>query len=93
MRFRLRTLQVVVAVTAAPLWVLRVGVKYGCPDRVMFVWGVLVVVPLLLMGLALLWIRREPAREQVLALFGAIVIVGYAMAIPGSLLAIGVLVP
>ena len=32
-------------------------------------------------------------RAHLLALFGAIVIVGYAMAIPASLLAIGVLVP
>ena len=45
LKFRLRTLQVVVAIAAAPLWVLRAGVTYGCPDRVMLVWGVLVVVP------------------------------------------------
>ncbi len=93
MRFRIRTLQVVVAVAAAPIWTLKAGVIYGCPDRVMFVWGVLVAVPLLMMGLVWPWVRRKPARDQVLALLGALVIVGYAIAIPGSLLAIGVLVP
>ena len=60
LRFRLRTLQVVVAIAAAPLWVLRAGVTYGCPDRVMLVWGVLVVVPLLLMSLALLCAGEGP---------------------------------
>jgi hypothetical protein len=92
-RFQLRTLQVLVAVAAAPIWVLDAGIKYGCPYRVLRVWGALVAVPLLLMGLVLPCIRTEPARKRVLALFGAIVIVGYLIAIPGSLLAIGIPIP
>ncbi len=87
-RFRIRTLQFVVAIAAAPLWALGAGIKYGCLGRVMLVWGALVAVPLLLMGLSWLCVSSEPAREQVLAFFGGILIVGYLMAIPGSWFAI-----
>jgi hypothetical protein len=93
MRFRIKTLQVVVVVAVGPLWTLRAGVAYGCPERVMSVWGVLAAVPLLLLGLGWVLVRSEPQRDQVLALVGAIAIVGYAIAIPGSLVAIGLHVP
>jgi hypothetical protein len=92
-KFRLRTLQVLVAVAAAPIWMLKVGVEYGCPYRVLRVWAVLVAVPMLLMCLVSPCIRAEPLRERALALLGAIVIVGYLIAIPGSLLAIGIPIP
>ena len=90
MRFRIRTLQFVIVVAAAPLWALSAGVKYRCLERVGLVWGAFVAVPLLLMGLGWLFVRRdpEPAREQVLAFFGAIAIIGYLMAIPGTWFAI-----
>jgi hypothetical protein len=93
MRLRLRTLQVVVAVAAAPLWTLRTAVRYGCADRVIAVWGVLVAIPVLLLGLGTLLAGRAARREPVVALLGAIAIVGYAISIPASLLAIGQLVP
>jgi len=92
-KFRLRTLQVVVAVAAAPIWALRDGAMTGCTDRVILIWGTLVATPMLLMCLVLPWIRTKPTRERILAFFGAIVIVGYVIAIPSSWLAIGIFVP
>ena len=93
MRFRLGTLQVYIALSAAPIWMLCEGTKAGCAGGVMLVWDVLVAAPLLLMCLVLAWVRKERTRERVIALLGAIAIVGYAIAIPASVGVIGLYSP
>ncbi len=44
------------------------------------VWGALVGAPLILMALLLTGVKRETARNQIIAVFGAIAIVGYGLA-------------
>jgi hypothetical protein len=87
MRFRLGTLQVLIALSAAPIWMLCEGGKAGCFAQVMLVWGALVVVPLFVMCLGLARVKTEARRDRVIALFGAIAIVGYVIAIPVSMAA------
>jgi hypothetical protein len=87
MRFRLGTLQVFIALSAAPIWMLCEGAKAGCFADVMLVWDALVVVPLFLMCLGLARAKVEALRDRVIAIFGAIAIVGYVVAIPISLVA------
>jgi hypothetical protein len=88
MRFRLGTLQVFIALSAAPVWMLCEGAKAGCFAAVMVVWDSLVVVPLFIMCLSLARVKTEAIRDQVVAIFGAIAIVGYVIAVPVSLAAI-----
>jgi hypothetical protein len=88
MRFRLGTLQVVVALSAVPIGLLCQGARAGCLVEVMLVWGVLVAAPLSVMGVGLSRSETEASRDQVVAVFGAIAIVGYILAIPASWAAI-----
>jgi hypothetical protein len=84
MRFRIRTLQVLIVLSAAPIWTLCEGVKAGCATPAALAWGALVALPLVLMCLVLTLVRKEPTRERVIALFGAVAIMGYVLAIPIS---------
>ncbi len=88
MRFRLGTLQVFIALSAAPIWMLCEGARAGCFAQVMVVWDALVIVPLFLMCLGMARVKAEALRDRVIAIFGAIAIVGYIIAIPASRAAI-----
>jgi hypothetical protein len=91
MRFRIRTLQVLIVLSAAPIWTLCEGSKAGCMVPVLIVWVVLVAVPLVLMCLAERWVKREAVRDSAIVLFEAIAILGYSSAIPISHCVIAVL--
>jgi hypothetical protein len=85
MQVRIRTIQVGIVLAAPAIAMLCEGAKAGCLGRVMFVWGALVAAPLFMMWLVLARVKTGTAREQVIALFGAIAVVGYALAIPVSM--------
>jgi hypothetical protein len=85
MRFRIRTIQILIVLSVAPIWTLCEGVKAGCVTPVALVWGALVAAPLVLMCLAERWVNREAARDCAVALFAASASVGYVLAIPASL--------
>jgi hypothetical protein len=91
MRFRIRTLQVLIVLIAPPIGVVCEGAKAGFVVPVLVVWVVLVAVPLVLMCAAERWVKREAARDCASALFAAIAIVGYSCAIPISFLVISAL--
>jgi hypothetical protein len=84
MRFRIRTFQILIVLIAPPIWTLCEAAKAGSVVPVALVWGALVAAPLVLMCLVLTSVRKKPTRERVIALFGAVAIMGYVLAIPIS---------
>jgi hypothetical protein len=88
-RYRLRTLLLLVAGSVAPIDSGCEGWKVGCLAPILLVWAGLVAAPLLVMGSFSRWTTTEDARDRVIAGFGAITIIGYLCSIPLSMIIIG----
>src|SRR5690348_12789131 len=89
-QFTLRQLMLAVVLSAPPSGLLAAGARSGCLRGVLAVWAAFVAGPLIPMGLLMPRLRSEAARDRCAAGFGAVAIVGYALAIPVSAFVIGV---
>jgi hypothetical protein len=92
-RYRLRTLLLVIAGSAAPIYAGCEGWKVGCLFRIVLIWSWLVAGPLLAMGPLSRWMDTENARDRVIAILGAIAVIGYLCSILLSMIIIGLAQP
>jgi hypothetical protein len=90
LRFRIRTIQILLVIASGPIWALTTAAKEGCFVPVAGFWSVLVLVPVGLMSYTTLWPGSEPTREQLVALCAATAIVGYPLAVLATLVEIGI---
>jgi hypothetical protein len=88
MKFHIRTMQILLIVATGPMWAITASAKAGCLLPVVGLWSVLVFLPLGLMGLAWRSFGRSSVREMLTALFAAIAIVGYLIALFAILMTI-----
>jgi hypothetical protein len=88
-RYRIRTLLFLVAVTAPPIYAGCEGWKAGCLVPVVVAWAAMLAAPLLMLGLSTRFTYTEQMRERVIAGLGSIVILGYLCSIFLSMLIIG----
>ncbi len=90
LHLRLSTNQILIAFFTGPIWALASAAKVGCLLPVIGTWSALVAIPIGLMAVA--WVSAEPEsmREKLLALFGAIAIVGYPIALLLTMFEIGI---
>jgi hypothetical protein len=88
-RYRLRTLLLIVAGSAPPIYAVCEGWKVGCLVQIVVVWSCLVAAPLMIMGSFSRWTTSEDARDRAIAAPGAIAIIGYLGSILLSMIIIG----
>jgi len=92
MRFRIRTILILIAVAAPAMGTLAESANAGCLLSVAGLWASFVGAPLLLI-IPVTWLLGEGAREKAVAMLEALAIVGYAVAMLASLLAIAISQP
>ena len=91
MKFHIRTIQVFLVVATGPIWALTAGANAGCMLPIVCVWSVLVFIPFgLMMGIAMGSESSESFMEKLVALLGAIAIVGYMFALFLTFVTIGI---
>jgi hypothetical protein len=79
----------VIAGLAPPIYAGTAAWKAGCLPSVLLAWFLLVVVPLGAMMIALPLTKSQPKRETIIAVQGALAIIGYLLSIPLSMIIIG----
>ena len=90
MRYRLRTLLLLVAASAPPSYAGCEAWKVGCLIQIALIWSGLVAAPLLMMGLLYRMTSSEDRRDRVIGGFGSIAAVGYLCSIILSVIIIGI---
>ena len=89
MRYRLRTIMLAIVGSTAPIYATTAGYKAGCLLKVLVVWGVLVVLPLVLLALFFPFASDDKeTREEVIDIFGTLAVLGYFFAIFISMIVI-----
>ena len=89
MRYRLRTLLLLITGSVAPIYAGCEGWKVGCLVQVLMVWAGLVTAPQVLMGSFFRWMTTENGRVRLITGFGAIANFGYLCSILLSMINIG----
>jgi hypothetical protein len=93
MRFRLRTLVLIIAGSTGPIYAGAEGWKFSCLPQIVLLWTLCVAVPLSLMIIMDPMMKSDVAKDRVIGLFGALAIIGYLFSILASMIIIGMARP
>lgn len=89
MRFKIRTFIVITVLFGPVLFALRDACALGYVQSMIALWGVLVAAPVTVVAFVIPCVPSEGIRDRVIAIGGALAVVGYVLAAMASVVFAG----